>query len=253
MPNETEEAMNTMTQNIYDDPTFFTNYARLNRSVQGLAGAPEWPAIKNLLPDMQDLSVVDLGCGYGWFCRWARENGAAKVLGLDVSARMLAQADSLTSDPAIAYVEADLEALFLPEAAFDLAYSSLAFHYLENLPTLFATLHRALSPAGRLVFSIEHPIYMASLHPDWIIDEQLGRIWPVDHYQDEGPRRTNWLAEGVIKQHRTLGTLLNALIASGFTLRHIEDWGPSGEQVAKHPELEEERQRPMLLLVAASR
>jgi hypothetical protein len=54
---------------------------------------------------------------------------------------------------------------------------------------------------------------MASLHPDWITDGKGRKSWPVDHYQVEGPRSTNWLSDGVIKQHRTLGTLLNLLIA----------------------------------------
>jgi 2-polyprenyl-3-methyl-5-hydroxy-6-metoxy-1,4-benzoquinol methylase len=66
-----------MTQNIYDNPDFFEGYSQLSRSVRGLAGAPEWPALRTLLPDLHNLRVVDLGCGFGWFCRWARENGAA--------------------------------------------------------------------------------------------------------------------------------------------------------------------------------
>ncbi len=58
-----------MTQNIYDDPTFFEGYGQLGRSTDGLAGAVEWPAIQAMLPDMRSLRVVDLGCGFGWFCR----------------------------------------------------------------------------------------------------------------------------------------------------------------------------------------
>ena len=69
-----------MAQNIYDDPEFFERYSRLDRSVEGLAGAPEWPALRALLPDLRGLRVVDLGCGFGWFCRWAREQGAARVI-----------------------------------------------------------------------------------------------------------------------------------------------------------------------------
>lgn len=71
-----------MTQNIYDDATFFAGYSKLPRSVEGLDGAGEWPALKAMLPAMSGLRVVDLGCGFGWFCRWAREAGAAQVLGL---------------------------------------------------------------------------------------------------------------------------------------------------------------------------
>jgi 16S rRNA G1207 methylase RsmC len=37
----------------------------LDRSVRGLDGAPEWPAIVRLLPELRGKRVVDLGCGFG--------------------------------------------------------------------------------------------------------------------------------------------------------------------------------------------
>src|SRR5215471_4266648 len=118
-----------MTQNIYDDEAFFAGYSRLRRSIEGLDGAPEWPALLPLLPDLRGRNVLDLGCGFGWFCRWARQQGAARVLGIDVSERMLARARDTTVDPAIAYARADMEHLDLRAAAFDVVYSSLALHY----------------------------------------------------------------------------------------------------------------------------
>lgn len=242
-----------MAQNIYDDPSFFAGYARLGRSLAGLDGAAEWPALRALLPEMRGLRVVDLGCGYGWFCRWARGAGAQHVLGLDLSARMLARAAASTADPAILYVRADLERLPLPAAAFDLAYSSLALHYVVDLAGLFADLGAALVPGGRLVFSTEHPIYTAPSHPQWRLDADGRKTWPLDAYLVEGPRRTDWLAPGVIKQHRTLGTWLNSLIAGGFAVTHVEEWGPSEAQIAAQPALADERQRPIFLLVAARR
>ena len=242
-----------MAQNIYDDPAFFEGYSRLGRSVEGLAGAPEWPALRVLLPDLRGLKVLDLGCGFGWFCRWAREQGAARVLGLDVSEKMLARASAATSDAAITYARADLERLDLPEASFDLAYSALALHYIENLAGLLAKVHRALVPGAHLIFSAEHPIYTAPTHPGWLVDAQGRKTWPVDAYQIEGPRTTDWLARGVIKQHRAIGTYLNLLIRLGFAISHVEEWGPTDEQIAVQPELAEERQRPMFLLVAARR
>jgi 2-polyprenyl-3-methyl-5-hydroxy-6-metoxy-1,4-benzoquinol methylase len=66
-----------MTQNIYDNPSFFQGYGQ--RSIHGLDDAPEWPSLRAMLPDMRGRHVLDLGCGYGWFCRWAREHGAAHV------------------------------------------------------------------------------------------------------------------------------------------------------------------------------
>ena len=242
-----------MTQNIYDDPGFFRAYSQLPRSVGGLESAPEWPALRALLPPLQNLRVVDLGCGYGWFCRWASEQGAQSVLGLDVSQKMLEKAEATTQASTISYRQADLECLDLPTQSFDLAYSSLALHYIKDLPGLFSRVHDALAPGARLVFSIEHPIFMAPRNPGWIVDAQGQRSWPVDSYQMEGERITNWLAEGVIKQHRTIGTLLNLLIAAGLRIVHVNEWGPTAQQVAELPALVEERERPMLLLVAAER
>ena len=242
-----------MTQNIYDNPEFFAGYSRLGRSVEGLEGAPEWPALSALLPELRGRKAVDLGCGFGWFCRWAREQGAAEVLGIDVSENMLVRARADTADAAITYLRADMERVELPEAAFDVAYSSLALHYIENLERLLANVHRALVPGGHLVFSAEHPIFTAPAHPGWMVDADGRKRWPIDSYLCEGPRRTDWLAKGVIKQHRTLGTYLNLLLRLGFALTHVEEWGPTDEQIAARPCLAEERQRPMFLLVAARR
>lgn len=242
-----------MTQNIYDDPDFFEGYSQFPRSVDGLDGAAEWPAMRALLPDLKGLSIVDLGCGFGWFCRFARELGARHVLGLDVSERMLAKAASMTADAAIVYRRANLEALELPTQAFDLVYSSLALHYIADLAGLLATVSRALKPGGRLVFSIEHPIYMAPSHPDWIKDATGRSVWPLDRYLAEGPRTTTWITSGVVKQHRTIGTTLNLLIEHGFTVAHVEEWGPTDAQIAEHPDWAEARERPMFLLIAAQR
>ena len=96
-----------MAQNIYDRPEFFEGYSRLGRSVDGLDGAPEWPALRAMLPDVDGLRVVDLGCGFGWFCRWARAHGASEVLGLDLSEKMLARARAAGADDAITYRRAN--------------------------------------------------------------------------------------------------------------------------------------------------
>ena len=242
-----------MTQNIYDDEEFFAGYSRLRRSVEGLDGAPEWPALRALLPNLSGLKVLDLGCGFGWFCRWARQQGAAYVLGIDVSEKMLARARGEADDPAITYRNADMEKLDLPANSFNLVYSSLALHYVGNLNGLMLQVDRSLVRGGLLVFSVEHPIFTAPSDPNWSPNAAGRNIWPVDGYLDEGPRSTNWLAQGVIKQHRTLATYINMLVGLGFSILYIEEWGPTEEQIAAQPNWADEQQRPPFLLVAARR
>ncbi len=64
-------------------------------------------------------------------------------------------------------------------------------------------------------------------------------------------RVSNWFAEGVIKQHRKLSSWINALIAAGFVLEQLDEWGPSAEQIAQQPALDEEKERPMIFLLRA--
>lgn len=242
-----------MAQNIYDDPDFFNGYAQLDRSRYGLNGAPEWPTVRALLPELRDKQVVDLGCGYGWFCRYAREQGAAQVLGIDLSQKMLQQAQSMTYDNAITYRQQDLETLRLPAARFDLAYSALALHYIVDADALLNTVYQALIPGGQFIFTAEHPIYTAPLSQQWLTDADGRKSWPVNHYQQEGERVSNWLAEGVIKQHRKLASWINLLVKNGFIVRHMDEWGPSAPQIAANPALEEESERPMFFILAAQK
>lgn len=242
-----------MAQNIYDNPDFFSGYCQLPRQVQGLSGAPEWPAIRALLPSLVGKRIVDLGCGFGWASRWMREQGAASVLGIDLSENMISRAQEFTREDAITYQMADLETLELPEATFDLAYSALTFHYVRDFERLARMVHRSLVPGADFVFTIEHPIFMAAAYPRWTEDEDGRKTWPVNRYSVEGERQTDWFVKGVVKYHRTIGTTLNALIQAGFEIKAVEEFAPSLDQIRENPALEEEIERPMMLLISAKR
>ncbi len=87
-----------MKENKYDDPQFFNQYKRMARSAGGLQAAGEWHEFREMLPDFQGKRVLDLGCGFGWHCRYAVEQGAKSVVGVDLSAKMLREAREKTSN-----------------------------------------------------------------------------------------------------------------------------------------------------------
>ena len=91
-----------MAQNAYDRLDFFTGYSRLPRSIDGLAGAPEWPTLQAMLPNLHKRDVVNPGCGFGWFCRRARQHGAAHILCLELSEKTLESART-PDDAAVTY------------------------------------------------------------------------------------------------------------------------------------------------------
>ncbi|MNW20804.1 hypothetical protein D3C71_2213710 [compost metagenome] len=57
----------------------------------------------------------------------------------------------------------------------------------------------------------------------------------------------------MVKYHRTIGTTLNALMRGGFAIRHVEEWHPTPAQIDANPDLAEEMERPMILIVDAQR
>ena len=86
------------------------------------------------------------------------------------------------------------------------------------------------------------------------VTDAAGRAtWPLDRYLDESSRTTDWLAPGVVKQHRTIAAYVNALLRAGLTLTGIDEWGPTPEQIAEHPDWSLERERPPFLLLSARR
>lgn len=240
-------------QNIYDDTTFFEGYKALRDGDTGLNGPLEIPALHRLLPSLANLHVLDLGCGFGNFARFARTQGAASVTGVDISARMLEEAAMRTSDPAVGYVHQPIETYEPAPQSFDLVVSSLALHYIENYAELVQRVYHALKPGGCFVLSVEHPICTA--YPaGWVRDaDGHKRYWPVDQYREEGRRDTRWFVDGVVKYHRTVETYVNTLIRAGFVLDHLGEPAPAEEALALRPELAADCRRPPFLFLRAMR
>lgn len=241
-------------ENKYDDLKFFEKYSGMARSRQGLAGAGEWDQLRALLPPLAGKRMLDLGCGFGWHCRYAAEQGAAQVVGIDLSRRMLERADRENGAPRIVYRCCGIEQARFEPGQFDLVLSSLALHYVQDYAGVCRRVHEWLAPGGDFVFSAEHPVFTAYGNQDWIYDGQ-GRAlhWPVDRYYQEGPRQAVFLGETMTKYHRTLETYINGLLENGFALTGLAEARPSPELLAADPAMEQELRRPMMLLLAARR
>ncbi|WP_225768578.1 bifunctional 2-polyprenyl-6-hydroxyphenol methylase/3-demethylubiquinol 3-O-methyltransferase UbiG [Inquilinus sp. Marseille-Q2685] len=242
-------------QNIYDDPTFFAGYAALRDAESGLNAVLEQPALARLLPaSLAGLRILDLGCGFGDFARKARAQGAASVLGVDVSAKMLAEARRRTDDPAIRYEQAAIETLAVEPGAFDLAISSLALHYVADYAGAVRKIAAALAPGGRFAFSVEHPICTAMAVYEWHRDEAGAELhWPVDRYGEEGRRDTRWFVDGGVKYHRTVASYVNGLVDAGLSPARLEEPEADPAALAARPDLALQRRRPPFLLLAADK
>lgn len=243
-----------MKENKYDEAGFFARYSGMDRSVKGLAGAGEWHELRKLLPDFTGKRVLDLGCGFGWHCRYAVEHGAVSAVGIDLSQKMIAEAEKRNALPQIEYRALAVEDYDFPAGAFDVVISSLAFHYLESFGEVCERVCRALVPAGVFVFSVEHPVFTAYGNEEWYRGPDGENLhWPVDRYFSEGRRVANFLGVDVVKYHRTLTTYLNDLFRAGFAVTGVVEPQPAPELLDTVPGMRDELRRPMMLIVAAQK
>jgi demethylmenaquinone methyltransferase/2-methoxy-6-polyprenyl-1,4-benzoquinol methylase len=92
--------------------------------------------------------VLDACCGTGDLAVAARREGAAEIVGVDFSERMLERARR--KDPELEWVQADVLALPFEDASFDVAVVGFGVRNVEDLEAGIRELRRVLRPGGRL-------------------------------------------------------------------------------------------------------
>jgi SAM-dependent methyltransferase len=239
-------------QNIYDDPAFLAGYEAMRARRSGAHETTVVPMLARLVPELRGSRVLDLGCGDGWFSRQAAEQGARSVTAIDPSERMLQRAQEQTDSPRISYLRGFAEDIDLPQGSFDRIVSVFALHYVEDLAAVMRRVASWLAPGGVLVAVVEHPIYLAS-SPEREFEQGPGRSprWLLSGYSIEGPREEHWFVDGVVKYHRRLSTMLNAVIDAGLTVQRVEE--PTPGPPADATTTAEDTARPVVLGIQASR
>jgi SAM-dependent methyltransferase len=178
----------------------------------------ERPAILSLVPEVTGWRVLDAGCGTGLNTEWLLQRGA-EVVGVDVSPAMLRFGQERVGGRCVLH-QADLRLPldFLDGASFDLVFSSLVLHYIEDWRVPFAEFNRVLRPGGLFVFSIQHPC------------ADLDRFGSTNYYATElleAPWR--WGGDPVIMPfyRRPLGAIMAPLREAGFVIEHMIDAQPT--------------------------
>ena len=269
-------------QNIYDNETFFEGYSKL-RDREGNANVLfEMPALFSMLPDLHGKTILDLGCGFGEHCMHFVNQGAAKVVGVDISEKMLKVARKENNAPNIVYLRMAMEHISELDEYFDLVVSSLAFHYVEDFEQLIKDCYDLLKPGGVLLFSQEHPLASCyglvksatdksdvarqsadtqqldggaqepELASRWTKDENGKKLYVnLANYAVEGERESTWFVDGVKKYHRTFSTIVNTLAGAGFIVEQMIEPTPTEEILAKYPEQADLFHKPDFLIVKA--
>lgn len=203
------------------------------------------PIMTEVCGNVENLRVLDSGCGEGRFCRILVERGAGYVLGLDLCEPMIEAARELQSDRDEYHI-ADVQNLsFLQDESFDLAISYLNQCDIPDVDANNREIFRVLRKAGRFIIANLHPMLSAvgTWHrsPDGTKQHVI-----VDNYFDETERF--WKAMGITNFHRSLSTYTRSFIEAGFAIEEIIEPTVAKEQLAFYPELDDELRVPNFII-----
>lgn len=222
--------------NYYDNEIFFNGYMNIRSQEMNYNNCIEEPLMLNLIGNTENKDIIDIGCGSGELSSILAKT-ANSVLGIDISQKMLNIAREKNINSNTRYQELSMENISSLSEKFDIAVSSLAFHYVENFEKLILDISKLLRKRGSLIFSQEHPMVTANRQlKDWICDpETKSRYWPVSNYNEEGERFEKWFIDNVKKYHRTLSTIINTIIKNNFEILEIAESRASDELISKDP------------------
>lgn len=235
--------------NFYDDETVFATYMNLRQRVDTANDTLEKPVIMNLIQPITDKRILDLGCGNAVIGRELLQYGAASYLGVEGSHKMATVAKQTLMDTTGEVILQTIENWTYPHAAFDLAIARLSLHYIADLAPIYTNIFHALTPKGRFVFSVEHPV-ITSCDQGWTSGTPR-QNWVVDNYFTTGLRVTNWLGGIVQKYHRTVEDYFHLLQEAGFMIEDLREARPQQENFQDVNTYERRSRIPLFLILAA--
>ncbi len=243
-------------QNIYDNKEFFDDYINMRNKEINANNLIEKPIFQSLLPSFKDKKILDLGCGFGDLCKFAENDGARKVVGIDISKNMIDKAKKINYGEKISYLNLPMEKINEINEKFDFVLSSLAFHYVENFDKLIKNIKNLLVPNGYLIFSQEHPVATAFIPPknkkiDSKIDIENKRYYLLSDYNNNGKRSIHWNIDGVVKYHRNFTTIINTLSENNFIIEKLVESYADEEAIKLEPKYKYQNDRPYFLFIKA--
>jgi len=217
------------------------------------------PALLDACGPVRGLSVLDLGCGQGWFSRQLARAGA-RVTGVDWSARLVDHARRHEAEAplgaAFEVMDAARLAAHFPPASFDLATGCMSLMDMPKPGDVLAAARAVLRPEGRVVFSIPQPVTDAT-YREW--ERGTGgekKALKIDRYFEAAPTLLEWKMKRLAAEHRfttvqyryTLEQWSRMIEAAGFCITAMREPRPTAEALARQPGLHDAARLPYFLI-----
>lgn len=210
------------------------------------------PAFMEMLPDVEGLKGLDIGCGEGYNTRLVAERGAL-MTGIDLSDTFIefAKDGNEKFNSAIDYRVASATTLPFDDETFDFAMATMSMMDIPNIDRAIKEAFRVVRPGGFFQFSICHPCFQ-TLKYEWKSNDQ-GEVEGLlcgDYFQNEAEKILEWTFSSAPEEvknqfeqfviptyFKTLSDWVNTLLACGFTLEKLAEPCPDAQTIEKYPDL----------------
>lgn len=212
------------------------------------------PAVLDAIGPCAGLRVLDAGCGEGYLSRRLASSGA-DVVGVDACRGLIDAAEGLSFDGpgSVSFTLANVDALPLRTASFDLVVCNHLFSHLYEPSYAIQEFGRVLKSGGRLVILTLHPCFYTENSERGATDsvpasEYFGRRGIDQHFRVDGIESpamiTSWL--------RPLEFYSTTLREAGFVITELREPHPA-EQIANDPWWRDGFPTALFLLLIAER
>jgi SAM-dependent methyltransferase len=203
------------------------NWTRANAEYTDAAAANAWAQDEitwgvfevpesqlNVLGDVRDLDIVELGCGTAYFSAWLARRGA-RVVGVDPTPAQLETARRMQRETGIEFplIEATGEDVPLPDSSFDIVHSEFGASLWADPYLWIPEAARLLRPDGRLVFLRNSTVSVLCMTMDGV-GEQLVR-------PQFGLHKVEWPDTGEVEFQLGHGDWIDLLRAHGFQIERL--------------------------------
>ncbi len=232
----------------YEEEEFFKNYMKRRTRPESPNNSIEKPILLELIGNVNGKKIFDLGCGDAEIGVELLQEDASAYIGLEGSENMARVAVEHLKGTAGHILHSSMEEWRPQAGEYDLVLSRFALHYLEDLGSVFTKVHDSLTPGGRFVFSVQHPVLTSSSKS--AVGSGRRTDWIVDDYFNQGERAEPWIGKKVIKYHRTVEGYFKLLLETGFMVEDLREGTPKAENFSTIEEYERRMRIPLVLMFA---
>jgi ubiquinone/menaquinone biosynthesis C-methylase UbiE len=222
------------------------------------------PTFMAVLPPVDGLGGLDVGCGEGHNTRLLARRGA-RMTGVDIAPTFIRHAMEAERDEplGIRYAVASGGDLPFEDTSFDFVAAFMSLQDMACQEAAVAEAFRVLQPGGFFQFSITHPCFVTPRF-GWIRDTDGRKLAMAvgDYFREHSCRVDEWIFGAAPQElkdrypkfktpyfERTLSSWLNMVLAAGFAIEHVAEPTVDDATLRDHPEEYDSRIMAFFLIV----